>query len=160
MKPRQKKFAFIALGLSAIGIATALILNAFQGNIVFFFSPSQIIAKEAPLERTFRLGGMVEKGSLHREDDGLTMHFVVTDMVNKINVVYKGIAPDLFREGKGVVAQGKLGENGVFQAAEVLAKHDENYMPPEVTKAMNDAKASIKKTAVTSSDAPRSGQYQ
>ena len=159
MKPRQKKFAFIALGLSAIGIATALILNAFQGNIVFFFSPSQIIAKEAPLDKTFRLGGMVETGSLRREDDGLTMHFVVTDTVNKINVVYTGIVPDLFREGKGVVAQGKLGENGVFQAAEVLAKHDENYMPPEVTKAINDAKGSIKKTAVTSDSLSRPGQY-
>lgn len=159
MKTRHKKFAFIALGLSAIGIATALILNAFQGNIVFFFSPSQIVAKEAPLERTFRLGGMVETGSLRRDDDGLTMRFVVTDMVNKINVVYKGIAPDLFREGKGVVAQGKLGENGVFQAAEVLAKHDENYMPPEVAKALNDAKGSIKKTAVTSRTAQRPGQY-
>ena len=159
MKPRQKKFAFIALGLSAIGIATALILNAFQGNIVFFFSPSQIIAKEAPLDKTFRLGGMVEAGSLRREDDGLTMHFVVTDTVNKINVVYTGIVPDLFREGKGVVAQGKLGDNGVFQAAEVLAKHDENYMPPEVTKAINDAKGSIKKTAVSTDAAPRPGQY-
>ena len=160
MKPRQKKFAFIALGLSAIGIATALILNAFQGNIVFFFSPSQIIAREAPVDKTFRLGGMVETGSLRREDDGLTMHFVVTDTVNKINVVYTGIVPDLFREGKGVVAQGKLGENGVFQAAEVLAKHDENYMPPEVTKAINDAKGSIKKTSVSSDAAPRPGQYQ
>lgn len=160
MKPRYKKFAFIALGLSAIGIATALILNAFQGNIVFFFSPSQIVAKEAPLDKAFRLGGMVETGSLRREDDGLTMHFVVTDTVNKIKVVYTGIVPDLFREGKGVVAQGKLGDNGVFQAAEVLAKHDENYMPPEVTKAINDAKGSIKKTAVTSEAAPRPGQYQ
>ena len=159
MKPRHKKFAFIALGLSAIGIATALILNAFQGNIVFFFSPSQIVAKEAPVDRTFRLGGMVETGSLRREDDGLTMHFVVTDTVNKINVVYTGIVPDLFREGKGVVAQGKLGDNGVFQAAEVLAKHDENYMPPEVTKAINDAKGSVKKTAVSADPAPRPAQY-
>ena len=159
MKPRQKKFAFIALGLSAICIATALILNAFQGNIVFFFSPSQIVAREAPVDKTFRLGGMVETGSLRREDDGLTMHFVVTDTVNKINVVYTGIVPDLFREGKGVVAQGKLGENGVFKAAEVLAKHDENYMPPEVTQAINDAKGSVKKTAVSSDAAPRPGQY-
>ena len=159
MKPRQKKFAFIALGLSAIGIATALVLNAFQGNIVFFFSPSQIVAREAPVDKTFRLGGMVETGSLRREDDGLTMHFVVTDTVNKINVVYTGIVPDLFREGKGVVAQGKLGENGVFKAAEVLAKHDENYMPPEVTQAINDAKGSVKKTAVSSDAAPRPGQY-
>lgn len=159
MKPRHKKFAFIALGLSAIGIATALILSAFQGNIVFFFSPSQIIAKEAPVDKTFRLGGMVETGSLRREDDGLTMHFVVTDTVNKINVVYTGIVPDLFREGKGVVAQGKLGDNGVFQAAEVLAKHDENYMPPEVTKAINDAKGSVKKTAVSTDPAPRPAQY-
>ena len=160
MKTRHKKFAFIAMGLSAVGIATALILNAFQGNIVFFFSPSQIVSKEAPLDRTFRLGGMVEKGSLQRDDDGLTMRFVVTDTVNKINVVYTGIVPDLFREGKGVVAQGKLGQSGVFQAAEVLAKHDENYMPPEVAKAIDQAKASVKKTSVTSNAAPRPGQYQ
>ena len=139
MKNRHKKFAFIAAGISAIGIATALVLNAFQGNIVFFFSPTQVVAKEAPVDRAFRLGGMVEAGTLRREDDGLTIRFVVTDMANKINVVYKGITPDLFREGKGVVAQGKLSENGTFEAAEVLAKHDENYMPPEAAKALADA---------------------
>lgn len=159
MKTRHKKFAFIALGLSAVGIATALILNAFQGNIVFFFSPSQIVSKEAPLDRTFRLGGMVETGSLRRDDDGLTMRFVVTDAVNKIPVVYTGIAPDLFREGKGVVAQGKLGNDGVFQAAEVLAKHDENYMPPEVAKAIDQAQASVKKTSAPVIAAPQPRQY-
>lgn len=159
MKSRHKKFAFIALGLSAVGIATALILNAFQGNIVFFFSPSQIVSKEAPLDRTFRLGGMVETGSLRRDDDGLTMRFVVTDTVNKIKVVYTGIAPDLFREGKGVVAQGKLGNDGVFQAAEVLAKHDENYMPPEVAKAIDQAQASVKKTSAPVIAAPQPRQY-
>lgn len=160
MKTRHKKFAFITAGLAAIGIATALVLNAFQGNIVFFFSPSQVIAKEAPLNRAFRLGGMVETGTLRRDDDGLTMRFVVTDTVNKINVVYKGIPPDLFREGKGVVAQGKLGDNGIFQAAEVLAKHDENYMPPEVAAALEKAKATRNGAAVTVSAEQRPGQYR
>lgn len=148
MKNRHKKFAFIAAGVAAIGIATALVLNAFQGNIVFFFSPTQVVAKEAPVDRAFRLGGMVETGTLRREDDGLTIRFVVTDMANKINVVYKGITPDLFREGKGVVAQGRLSENGTFEAAEVLAKHDENYMPPEVAQALEKGKAATAQSAV------------
>ena len=159
MKNRHKKFAFIAAGVAAIGIATALVLNAFQGNIVFFFSPTQVVAKEAPVDRAFRLGGMVETGTLRREDDGLTIRFVVTDMANKINVVYKGITPDLFREGKGVVAQGRLGENGTFEAAEVLAKHDENYMPPEVAQALEKGKAATAQSAVRV-NADRQVQYQ
>ena len=131
----------IAAGVALIAIAAALVLNAFQGNVVFFFSPSQVAAKEAPLEKTFRVGGMVEKGSLKRQSDGLTVQFVVTDTAKTIPVSYTGILPDLFKEGKGVVAQGKLGPDGVFHASEVLAKHDENYMPPEAAHALSKAEA-------------------
>ena len=131
----------IAAGVALVAIAVALVLNAFQGNVVFFFSPSQIAAKEAPLDRSFRVGGMVEKGSLKRLPDGLTVQFVVTDTAKSIPVVYTGILPDLFKEGKGVVTQGKLGPDGVFMASEVLAKHDENYMPPEAAHALSKAEA-------------------
>ena len=112
-------------------------LNAFQSNLVFFFTPSQIAAGEAPKDRAFRIGGMVQTGSVKRQGDGLTVEFVVTDTAKSIPVTYKGILPDLFREGKGVVAQGRLGTDGVFRADEVLAKHDENYMPPEATHALD-----------------------
>ena len=131
----------IGAGVALIAIAAALVLNAFQGNVVFFFSPSQIAAKEAPLEKTFRVGGMVEKGSLKRQADGLTVTFIVTDTAKSIPVTYTGILPDLFKEGKGVVAQGKLGPDGAFHASEVLAKHDENYMPPEAAHALSKAEA-------------------
>ena len=131
----------IAAGVALIAVAAALVLNAFQGNVVFFFSPSQIAAKEAPLDKTFRVGGMVEKGSLKRRADGLTVEFIVTDTAKSIPVVYTGILPDLFKEGKGVVTQGKLGADGVFHASEVLAKHDENYMPPEAAHALSKAEA-------------------
>src|SRR5258706_16485934 len=131
----------IGAGVALIAIAAALVLNAFQGNVVFFFSPSQVAAKEAPLGRTFRVGGMVEKGSLKRRADGLTVEFIVTDTAKIIPVVYSGILPDLFKEGKGVVAQGKLGPDGSFQASEVLAKHDENYMPPEAAHALSKAES-------------------
>ena len=137
MKPRQKRFLLIAASLAVLGIATALILSAFRENLVFFFSPSDIVAKKAPAERTFRMGGMVETGSVKR--DGVEVRFLVTDTANTVPVVYKGILPDLFREGKGVVAQGKLGADGVFRASEVLAKHDENYMPPEAAHAVEQA---------------------
>jgi cytochrome c-type biogenesis protein CcmE len=126
--------------MTVLGIAAALVLNAFQSNLVFFFTPSQVVAKEAPLERAFRVGGMVESGSLKRQRDGLTVSFNVTDTAKTIPVVYKGILPDLFKEGKGVVAQGKLGPDGVFHATDVLAKHDENYMPPEAGHAIEQAK--------------------
>ena len=139
MKPRHKRFALIGAGLAALAIATVLVLNAFRSNLVFFFTPSQIAANEAPVGRTFRIGGMVEEGSLRRDTDGLTVHFTVTDTAKTIPVVYKGILPDLFKEGKGVVAQGKLGQDGQFTASEVLAKHDENYMPPEAAHAMEQA---------------------
>jgi cytochrome c-type biogenesis protein CcmE len=141
MKPRQKRFVLIGLGLVALAVATALVLNAFQSNLVFFFTPTQVANGEVPQGRSFRIGGMVEKGSLAREGDGLTVHFIVTDMAKRVPVTFKGILPDLFKEGKGAVAQGRLGANGTFMASEVLAKHDENYMPPEVADALAKAKA-------------------
>lgn len=137
MKPRQQRIALIVGGLAVLGIAAALVLNAFQSNLVFFFSPTQVASGEAPKDRLFRIGGMVKEGSLAREADGVTVRFVVTDTAREMTVNYKGILPDLFKEGKGVVAQGKLGADGVFVASEVLAKHDENYMPPEVADATN-----------------------
>jgi len=147
MKPRHKKLAIIAAGVSALGIAAALVLNAFESNLVFFFSPTQVAANEAPKHRSFRIGGLVEQGSVKRQSDGVTVHFVVTDTAKTMPVVYKGILPDLFKEGKGVVAQGKLGQDGVFRADEVLAKHDENYMPPEAARALEQA-AKAQKTVV------------
>lgn len=136
MKARHKRLALIVAGLAGLGGVAALVLNAFNDNMVFFFSPTQVFAKEAPEGRNFRLGGLVEKGTIKREDDGLTVHFVVTDNHKNINVTYTGILPDLFKEGQGVVAQGRVGPDGVFHAEEVLAKHDENYMPPEVAKSL------------------------
>ena len=140
MKRRHKRVGFIVAGLAALGIAAALVLSAFQDNLVFFFSPSQVAAKEAPVGRTFRVGGLVQAGTVQRESDGLTVRFVVTDTAQSIPVVYKGILPDLFKEGKGCVAQGKIGTDGVFYADQVLAKHDENYMPPEAGQAIDRAK--------------------
>ena len=142
MTPRQKRFSMIGLGLVALGIAAALVLNAFNSNLVFFFTPTQVANGEAPKGRSFRIGGLVEAGTLTREGDGLTVHFVVTDTVKRIPVTYKGILPDLFKEGKGAVAQGQLGGDGTFVASEVLAKHDENYMPPEAAEALAKAKQS------------------
>ena len=143
MKPRHKRIIAIAGGVVALGIAAALVLTAFQENLVFFFTPSQVAAKEAPLNKTFRIGGMVEKGSVKRE--GVEVRFVVTDTVKTMPVVYRGQLPDLFREGKGVVAQGQLGPDGVFRAREVLAKHDENYMPPEAAHAVEKAQKTLQK---------------
>jgi cytochrome c-type biogenesis protein CcmE len=139
MKPRHRRFLWIGGGVAALGAAAALVLNAFQSNLVFFFTPTQIAANEAPMGRAFRIGGVVEEKSLRREADGLTVHFNVTDTAKTVAVVYKGILPDLFKEGKGVVAQGKLEGDGVFHATEVLAKHDENYMPPAAADAVNKA---------------------
>jgi cytochrome c-type biogenesis protein CcmE len=135
--------AAIALGVVALGVATALVLSAFQKNLVFFFSPTQVAAKEAPLGRTFRIGGIVEPGSVKR--DGVEVRFAVTDTAKTIPVLYRGSLPDLFREGKMVVAQGQLGTDGTFQAREVLAKHDENYMPPEAKEAVEKAHRAAKK---------------
>jgi cytochrome c-type biogenesis protein CcmE len=139
MKPRTRRFAWIAAALVALGVAAALVLNAFQSNLVFFFTPSQVVAKEAPQGRAFRIGGLVEVGSLAREPNSLTVRFRVTDTAQTIPVSYTGLLPDLFKEGKGVVAQGTLGPDGVFRATEVLAKHDENYMPPEAKAAVESA---------------------
>jgi cytochrome c-type biogenesis protein CcmE len=139
VKPRHKRIAAIVVGLAALGVATALVLSAFNKNMVFFFTPTQVAAHEAPQGRTFRIGGMVEKGSVKRQADGVTVAFVVTDTARSMPVLYKGSLPDLFREGKGVVAQGQLGPDGVFRANEVLAKHDENYMPPEAKEAVDKA---------------------
>jgi len=144
VKPRHKRIAAIVIGVVALGVATALVLTAFQENLVFFFTPSQIAAKEAPQGRTFRIGGMVEKGSVKRQADGVTVQFAVTDTAKSIPVSYRGSLPDLFREGKGVVAQGQLGADGVFRANEVLAKHDENYMPPEAKEAVEKARQAAK----------------
>jgi cytochrome c-type biogenesis protein CcmE len=140
MKPRQKRFALIGLGLVALAVAAALVLNAFQSNLVFFYTPTQAANGEVPQGHSFRIGGMVEAGSLTREGDGLTVHFIVTDMAKRVPVTYKGILPDLFKEGKGAVAQGQLVAGGTFVASEVLAKHDENYMPPEAADALAKAK--------------------
>jgi len=140
MKKRHKRITFIITGVAGLGIAAALALNAFKSNLVFFFSPSQVAAKEAPVGRTFRVGGLVETNSVKRDNDGLTVRFTVTDTAQSIPVVYKGILPDLFKEGKGCVAQGHVGADGVFYADQVLAKHDENYMPPEAGQAIDKAK--------------------
>src|SRR5215831_18882034 len=132
MKPRHRRFLWIGAGVAVLGVAVALVLNAFQSNLVFFFTPTQIVANEAPKGRAFRVGGMVEEKSLRRDADGLTVHFIVTDTAKSVPVVYKGILPDLFKEGKG---------DGVFHATEVLAKHDENYMPPAAAEAVDKAHA-------------------
>ena len=141
MKPKTRRAVLIVCGLGALGIASALVLNAFQSNMVFFFSPSQVKANEAPRDRSFRIGGLVEEGSIRREPTGLTVRFVVTDLAQQIPVTYTGLLPDLFKEGKGVVAQGKLDAEGVFRADQVLAKHDENYMPPEAAEALKNARS-------------------
>jgi cytochrome c-type biogenesis protein CcmE len=147
MKPRHKRLAIIGGGLAALGVVAALVLSAFQENLVFFFTPSQVAAQEAPQNRTFRIGGMVEKGSVKR--DGVSVRFLITDTAKTVPVTYSGPLPDLFREGKGVVAQGRLGPDGVFQAREVLAKHDENYMPPEAAEAVKKAHETAVKTGKT-----------
>ena len=139
MKARHRRFMWIALGLCVIGVAVTLVLRAFNSNMVFFFTPSEVAENKAPADRTFRIGGLVTAGSVKRQSDGLTVTFAVTDMAKTIPVTYTGILPDLFKEGKGVVAQGRLGQDGVFRAAEVLAKHDENYMPPEAAEALKRA---------------------
>jgi len=149
VKPRTKRIAMVAGGLGALAVAAGLVLTAFQQNLVFFFTPSQVAAKEAPQGKTFRIGGMVEKGSVKRQADGLTVNFLVTDTAKSIPVMYRGALPDLFREGKGVVAQGRVGADGVFVASEVLAKHDENYMPPEAAEAVKRARETSRKAAQT-----------
>ena len=149
MKTRHKRLLLILAGLAVLGAVIALVLNAFQSNLVFFFSPTQVAAGEAPKGKPFRIGGMVKEGSIQREADGVTLRFAITDTERDITVAYKGILPDLFKEGKGAVVQGHLGDDGVFVAKEVLAKHDENYMPPEAAKAVGDAHArALQKQAI------------
>ena len=147
MKPRTRRALWIVGGLAALGVAAGLVLNAFQSNLVFFLTPTQVAANEAPRDRPFRIGGLVEAGSVVREKDALTVRFKVTDTAKAIPVVYTGILPDLFREGKGVVAQGRMASDGTFKASEVLAKHDENYMPPEAADALKQAGHTIDKGA-------------
>ena len=144
MKPRHKRITLIVLGVALLGGAAALVLNAFQSNLGCFFSPSQIAANEAPRGKAFRIGGMVETGSVVRANDGLTVQFNVTDTAKVVPVTFTGILPDLFKEGKGVVAQGRLGPDGMFVATEVLAKHDENYMPPDAARAIEQAQKAQK----------------
>ena len=139
MKPRHKRIAAIVSGVALLGAAVGLVLYAFQSNLVFFFSPTQVAAGEAPRDRAFRIGGLVQAGSVKRDPGALAVRFVVTDTSHNIPVAYSGTLPDLFREGKGVVAQGRVGPDGVFRASEVLAKHDENYMPPEAAHALEQA---------------------
>ena len=138
MKPRHRRLAWIGLGVLAIGVAVTLVLNAFQSNLVFFFTPTEVAQGKAPTERIFRIGGLVKEGSIKRQE--LTVNFVITDTAKDIAVAYTGILPDLFKEGKGAVVQGRLGADGKFAATEVLAKHDENYMPPEAQHAVDQAK--------------------
>ena len=139
MKARHRRFAWIGAGVAVLGVAVALVLNAFQSNLVFFFTPTQVAQKEAPQGRPFRIGGLVETGSVKRVPNTVDVKFVVTDTAKSVPVVYSGLLPDLFKEGKGVVAQGSLGPDGTFHATEVLAKHDENYMPPEAAAAVDQA---------------------
>ena len=141
MKPRQKRFVFIAVAVAALAVVVGLVLNALENNVSLYFTPTQVFNNEAPHGRSFRIGGLVQEGSVKREADGLTVNFVITDKHKSIPVIFKGILPDLFTEGKGVVAQGRIEADGVMRADEVLAKHDENYMPPEAADALKKAES-------------------
>jgi cytochrome c-type biogenesis protein CcmE len=154
LKPRTKRALWIVAGLAGLGVATALVLNAFNDNMVFFYTPTQVADNAVPHNRAFRIGGLVEPGSLKREKDALTVRFVVTDGAKAVPVSYTGILPDLFKEGKGVVAQGRLGPDG-FHASEVLAKHDENYMPPEAAEALRKGGHPMDKAAFAGQGGPR-----
>ena len=138
MKSRHKKLALIGGALAVIGIIAALVLNALNSNIALYITPTEVAAGKAPQGKLFRIGGLVKEGSIQRQADGVTIAFIITDTAKDIPVAYKGILPDLFKEGKGAVAQGKLNESGTFVATEVLAKHDETYMPKEVIDALKD----------------------
>ena len=147
MKPRHKKLLAITVVVAVLGIVVMLVLNAFRSNLVFFFSPTEVTEGKAPKDRAFRVGGLVEMGSIQRSADGMTLTFKVTDTASSIPVTYQGVVPDLFKEGKGAVAEGRLGTDGRFTATTVLAKHDENYMPPEAASAIEQAqkaKATLK----------------
>ncbi len=150
MKARHKRFGLIAVGLLLLVVAVVLFTKSFKSNLVFFFTPTQVASGEAPKTGNFRIGGMVEEGSLKRLPDGLRVEFKVTDTARTMQVQYKGILPDLFKEGKGVVAEGSLNKDGLFVADQVLAKHDENYMPPEAAAALESAKTQKAKDATVS----------
>jgi cytochrome c-type biogenesis protein CcmE len=152
MKPRQKRLAIIVGGLTAVAVAAALLLNALRSNVAFFFTPTQVYSGEAPKDRVFRVGGLVKAGSLQRQQ--MTVRFVVTDTARDIPVSYTGILPDLFSEGKGAVVQGRLSADGGFVASEVLAKHDENYMPPEAKHALDQAHKAGQATQAGKAGAP------
>ena len=155
MKPRQKRLMFIVVAVAALALVVALVLNALDKNVSLYFTPTQVFNKEAPQGRSFRIGGVVEEESVKRQKDGLTVHFVITDRHKSIPVIYKGILPDLFKEGKGVVAQGKIEADGMMHADEVLAKHDENYMPPEATDALKKGEtANASAVVATPASAP------
>lgn len=143
MTPRKKRIVIVCAILTGMAIAAALILTAFEKNLLYFYSPTQIIAGEAPTERSFRIGGLVLNDSVKRNPDNLEVSFILTDTINEITVTYEGILPDLFREGQGIVANGKLGSGNIFKAEDVMAKHDENYMPPEVAQALKEADAKL-----------------
>ena len=149
MKPRQRRLLVAVIGLCSVSAAIALTLSAFNDNIVFFFSPSQIVSGEAPVARSLRVGGLVEEDSLTRDPDGVTARFTITDTVSRIRVVYTGILPDLFKEGRGCVAQGTVGADGTLRADQVLAKHDENYMPIEAARSIEDATRAARKAGGT-----------
>lgn len=148
MKARHRRLIFIVIGLAALSGATALVLRALSDNVTFFFSPTQVHAEQAPRDAAFRLGGLVELDSLRRDADGLSVRFIVTDEAQRIPVTYRGLLPDLFKEGKGVVVSGRLAHDGSFTATEVLAKHDENYMPPEAAQALEQGRAKKAGTGV------------
>ncbi len=161
MKPRQKRFTYIAIALVALGAAVGLVLYALKSTVSLYFTPTQVYNKEAPQGRSFRIGGLVEPGSVKRQDKEVTVHFSITDNAHSMPVIYKGILPDLFKEGKGVVAQGKIESDNVFHAEEVLAKHDENYMPPEAQDALDKAakaKAAAGGAAASAVPAPAAGK--
>jgi len=157
---RRRRLAIVVVGMCGVALATWLALGAFNDNLVFFFSPSQVVAGEAPRARTFRIGGLVETGSMRRAADGLTAEFIVTDTLNRIPVTFTGMLPDLFKEGRGCVAQGRLGADGVFHADQVLAKHDENYMPIEAAKSIEDARRLANDAARTVAAGPGEGDVK
>jgi len=156
MKPRHKRFVFVAVAVAGVGLAVGLVLYGLRGNVNLYFTPTQVFDNKVPKDRNFRIGGLVVAGSVKRAEDGLTTNFVITDMYKQIPVVYKGILPDLFKEGKGVVVEGKMGAGDLMVADQVLAKHDENYMPPEASDALKKAKAIEAADALSSAATPAS----
>jgi len=156
MKPRHKRFVFVAVAVAGVGLAVGLVLYGLRGNVNLYFTPTQVFDNKVPKDRNFRIGGLVVVGSVKREEDGLTTKFVITDMYKQIPVVYKGILPDLFKEGKGVVVEGKMGAGDLMVANQVLAKHDENYMPPEASDALKKAKAIEAADALSGAGTPAS----